>query len=610
MQEPTTNTLIPCREESIDFDATQNLFIEAENLEALKILQKAYAGQVKMIYIDPPYNTGNDSFIYPDKFSETREEYARRVGDTDDKGYLKRDGVFQGAFRKNAKDNGHYHSNWLNMMLPRLHLAKTLLSDDGVIFISIDDNEQAQLKLLCDEVFGEENFVGEIIWQKKTGASDAKSFATITEYITVYVKNFLHYSDTFSKNSSSYDLNRYKHKDEHFDLRGPYYIDNLDRGGLSYSDSLNYGIECPDGTITFPNGRLEYKNDGWIWKWSKSKLEWAIKNNFIEFRKTNNKASGWAVCYKNYLLVDNENNSIERAAPHKNLITDILNANAAAIMKELFSTNNYFNYSKPIELIHKILGFVKVRDNDIILDFFSGSGTTAHAVMQLNAEDGGNRRFICVQLPEETDEKSEAAKAGFQNIAEIAKERIRRAGAKIKAENPNQNIDTGFKVFKLSESHFKQWKTHLTNKEIATPATQARNDRLNSGSLKKDSSLNAQNDGVATQADLLSALENHTDTLLSDNVENIFYELLFGLGVQPTAEITRDNGVYCVRYQGIAYLFVIQQKNADEDFFKTLIAQYQPHKVIVLERIFQGKDDLKKNIALQMKDEKIQFMCV
>ncbi|MBQ9183095.1 MAG: site-specific DNA-methyltransferase [Neisseriaceae bacterium] len=594
----------------MDFDATQNLFIEAENLEALKILQKAYAGQVKMIYIDPPYNTGNDSFIYPDKFSETREEYARRVGDTDDKGYLKRDGVFQGAFRKNAKDNGHYHSNWLNMMLPRLHLAKTLLSDDGVIFISIDDNEQAQLKLLCDEVFGEENFVGEIIWQKKTGASDAKSFATITEYITVYVKNFLHYSDTFSKNSSSYDLNRYKHKDEHFDLRGPYYIDNLDRGGLSYSDSLNYGIECPDGTITFPNGRLEYKNDGWIWKWSKSKLEWAIKNNFIEFRKTNNKASGWAVCYKNYLLVDNENNSIERAAPHKNLITDILNANAAAIMKELFSTNNYFNYSKPIELIHKILGFVKVRDNDIILDFFSGSGTTAHAVMQLNAEDGGNRRFICVQLPEETDEKSEAAKAGFQNIAEIAKERIRRAGAKIKAENPNQNIDTGFKVFKLSESHFKQWKTHLTNKEIATPATQARNDRLNSGSLKKDSSLNAQNDGVATQADLLSALENHTDTLLSDNVENIFYELLFGLGVQPTAEITRDNGVYCVRYQGIAYLFVIQQKNADEDFFKTLIAQYQPHKVIVLERIFQGKDDLKKNIALQMKDEKIQFMCV
>ncbi|MBQ9724091.1 MAG: site-specific DNA-methyltransferase [Neisseriaceae bacterium] len=594
----------------MDFDATQNLFIEAENLEALKILQKAYAGQVKMIYIDPPYNTGNDSFIYPDKFSETREEYARRVGDTDDKGYLKRDGVFQGAFRKNAKDNGHYHSNWLNMMLPRLHLAKTLLSDDGVIFISIDDNEQAQLKLLCDEVFGEENFVGEIIWQKKTGASDAKSFATITEYITVYVKNFLHYSDTFSKNSSSYDLNRYKHKDEHFDLRGPYYIDNLDRGGLSYSDSLNYGIECPDGTITFPNGRLEYKNDGWIWKWSKSKLEWAIKNNFIEFRKTNNKASGWAVCYKNYLLVDNENNSIERAAPHKNLITDILNANAAAIMKELFSTNNYFNYSKTIELIHKILGFVKVRDNDIILDFFSGSGTTAHAVMQLNAEDGGNRRFICVQLPEETDEKSEAAKAGFQNIAEIAKERIRRAGAKIKAENPNQNIDTGFKVFKLSESHFKQWKTHLTNKEIATPATQARNDRLNSGSLKKDSSLNAQNDGVATQADLLSALENHTDTLLSDNVENIFYELLFGLGVQPTAEITRDNGVYCVRYQGIAYLFVIQQKNADEDFFKTLIAQYQPHKVIVLERIFQGKDDLKKNIALQMKDEKIQFMCV
>ena len=231
---------------------------------------------------------------------------------------------------------------------------------------------------------------------------------------------------------------------------------------MSYSDSLNYGIECPDGSTTYPNGRTNYINDGWIWKWSKQKVEWAFKNHFLEFRKSANKESGWSVCYKKYLKVDNEGNPIERAAPHKNLITDILNANAATIMKSFFGTNNYFSYSKPINLISRLISFVNSEDS-YILDFFSGSATTAHAVMKLNAEDGGHRKFIMVQLPEKCDEKSEAYKAGYKNICEIGKERIRRAGKQILDEMKSKSedlfaeekpdLDVGFRVLKLDSSN-------------------------------------------------------------------------------------------------------------------------------------------------------------
>lgn len=336
----TNMTLRPCKEESVDFDNTENLYIEGDNLEVLKLLQENYLGKVKMIYIDPPYNTGND-FVYNDGFKEDTESFLSKSGMYDEDGNM----LLQ-KFEKNTESNGRFHTDWLNMMYPRLKIARNLLSDDGVIFISIDDNEQENLKKICDEIFGERNYASNLVWQKKTGASDAKGIATITENILVYAKNSNLYEKTFTKNSESYDLNRYRFKDEFEDYRGPYYIDNLDRGGLQYSDSLNYGIECPDGTITYPNGRTEFKKDGWIWKWSKQKIEWARKNKFIEFRKTDKKTSGWAVCYKNYLKVDNDDKPIERAAPHKNLVVDILNANAAAVMKDLFGTNNYFDYSK------------------------------------------------------------------------------------------------------------------------------------------------------------------------------------------------------------------------------------------------------------------------
>ena len=445
---PIHKTLRPCPEESKDWDTTENLYIEGDNLEVLKLMQESYLGGVKLIYIDPPYNTGHD-FVYPDSFIMDNEEYNEGTGYFDEEGNVN-------FSRENGSTAGKYHSDWCSMMYSRLLLARNLLTEDGVIFISIDDNELENLMKIGNEIFGEENLSCNLVWQKKTGASDARGIATITENILVYVKNNILFAESFSKNAASYDVNRYKYSDKYVKERGPYYIDNLDRGGLSYSDSLNYGIECPDGTIAFPNGRTGYYNDGWIWKWSKEKIEWARKNDFLEFRKTDKKANGWSVCYKNYLNVNNENKPIERAAPHKNLINDVINANAASIMKTLFGTNNYFSYSKPVELLKKLVSFVKGNDY-LVLDFFSGSATTAHAVMQKNAEDGGHRKFIMVQLPEPCGEKTEAYKAGYSTICDIGKERIRRAGEKIKEDHPEAatDLDVGFRVLKLDDSNMK-----------------------------------------------------------------------------------------------------------------------------------------------------------
>ena len=633
MQEPTFNTLIPCREESLDFDGTHNLFIEAENLEALKILQKSYAGSVKMIYIDPPYNTGNDSFIYPDKFAETREQYARRVGDKDADGYLKQDGVFQGAFRKNAKDNGHFHSNWLNMMLPRLHLAKTLLADDGVIFISIDDNEQAQLKLLCDEVFGEENFVSSMIWKNKSGgASDVKGVACDTEIVLSYTKNndFLN----LNKDKELEVTTQYNHVDENGKR---YSLDRLDKQSLGYQESLDFPIIGTDGKTYV----VEHKNPAVKvarWRWGKN----TVKERYNE------------LVFK-YPYVYTKNYEKEDGGTPRNLLVDERfgrTRTGKTEMSKLFDNIAYFSFPKPTKLI-SYLSSISTDKNSLILDFFSGSGTTAHAVMQLNAEDGGNRRYICVQMPEICEENSEATKAGFATIADIAKERIRRAGAKIQSENPDKNIDTGFKVFKLAESNFKQWQGKLKNIRHSDPErseweesqffneTDSSPQATNGGAVTATalikqgdchdltaSSLAMTDSGSIpahqtadnvetvgknahpTQADLLSALENHTDTLLSDNTENIFYELLLRFGLRPTAEIVQDNGVYCVKDKGACYVFVIQAQNADEVFFENILQKYQPLKVIVLEKVFNGKDDVKKNTALQIKDAKAMFVCV
>ncbi len=602
LQMPTTKTLIPAKEESVNFDETENIFIEGENLEVLKVLQKSYFGKVKMIYIDPPYNTGNDSFIYPDKFSESKADYEKRVGDKDEEGYMTKDGMF----KKNSKENGQYHSNWLNMMMPRLYLAKNLLRQDGVIFVSIDDNEVHNLRLLMNEVFGEENFVAELIWEKKTGASDAKTIATTTEYVIVFSKNNFESVCSFSKNKESYDLNRYKHKDQYFEKRGPFYFDNLDRGGLRYSDSLNFPIEAENGEKTYPNGRTEFVNDGWIWKWGKEKVKWGFENGFLEIKESTTKESGYAVYYKNYLYVDNEDNPIERSAPLKNLILGVKNQDGSSDIKDIFNAR-YFDYPKPVKYIKIILKYIELNESDIVLDFFSGSGTTAHAVMDLNKEDGGNRKYICVQLPELTEEKSEAYKAGYKTIAEISKERIRRAGKKIQdeiktnikkieaeikklqgelptdenkteIENLNtkierlKNQDLGFKVLKLEDSNFKQWQ-QIEVKDVKALEEQMR----------------LFIDPVSESA----------------TIENMVYELLLKSGKNLNSKIEKKGSFYKINHDELILLL----ESATQEIIDSVIVE-KPIKVIALDKLFKGNDQLKTNTVLQMKDTGIEFKTI
>ena len=407
---------------------SENLIVEGDNLEALKALMPFYYGKIKCIYIDPPYNTGNEKWVYNDKVNAPKiKEWLGKVVGPEGEDLTR-------------------HDKWLCMMYPRLKLLRDLLDDDGVIFISIDDSEQCNLKIMMDEIFGPENFVANIIWQKKTGASDARNIAIITEYVLAYSKNSVSLEDIFSKNKNSFDINRYKYSDEYVKIRGRYYIDNLDRGGLQYSDSLNFPIKCPDGSLVYPNGRRKYKNDGWIWKWGKKKVEWAIKNKFIEFRKSNKKQSGWSVCYKNYLLVDNEGNEMERSAPIKNLITDILNADSAAGIKDVFG-NNIFKYSKPVELIKKLISYVKIQDDEFVLDSFAGSGTTGQAVLDLNKEDGGNRKFILVEM-----EKNIAKNITAERVKRVARGYSYKTGKGKVMKVPG--LGGGFEYVELGEPLF------------------------------------------------------------------------------------------------------------------------------------------------------------
>lgn len=558
------------------------MFIEAENLEALKILQKSYAGSVKMIYIDPPYNTGNDSFIYPDKFSESREEYARRVGDTDDAGYLKRDGVFQGAWRKNGKDSGHYHSNWLSMMLPRLHLAKTLLREDGVIFISIDDNEQAQLKLLCDEVFGAENFVGQIVWYNASRNSD--QIAIEHEYIFCYAKNS--YALTRWKNTrpESTLLNTLvvnaklqgKSLDETRQILSQTIKDILERGKKEKSKKYNwisnynnldndwkiyYAVDLTgegSGPPRYFGNKLIPAPEGRHWM-GQDYINELFDNNRIVWRGER--------AYRKLFIEETESNLKG--------IVDIPTRNGGESIKQLFGSQ-VFGKSKPANLISHLASYVS-NANDLILDFFSGSGTTAHAVMQLNAEDGGSRRFICVQLPEETDEKSEARKAGFDTIAEIAKERIRRAGRQISdGLQSGQNVDTGFKVFKLAESGFKQWR------QPGQADTEA---------LQRELSLNI-------------------DSVLSEtSSENLLYELMLRMGLKLTCKVSFSDDVYFVEDEDTGGLYAFLLKRVDQGLIDAVLAKH-PVKVAALDRLFEGDDALKSNTVLQMKDAGVMFECV
>ena len=441
---PISKTLRPCREESVDFDNTENLYIEGDNLDVLKLLQETYLGKIKMIYIDPPYNTGHD-FVYEDNFAISADEYMAISGQYDEYG---------NRLVQNNDSNGRFHTDWLNMIYPRIKLAKDLLRPDGAIFISIDDNELDSLLKICDEVFGESNFVGCIC--RATGTTtgqDANKIGSSLDYCVVYSK-----SDAFSLNGldmDEKDLKRFNESDE----KGRYSTLQLRKTGNADTraerPNMFFPVIAPDGSEVYPFGPTGYLSR---WRVSRESYAKLVEDNMIVWKKSDDDTyvetdgyvkSKWVPYVKYYLE--------GRTKQVSNLFQDIEgNKKASIVLKDLLGTKGIFDNPKPVEFI-KILLQISTSDDDYVLDFFSGSATTAHTVMQYNADAESTRKFILVQLPEETDEKSEAYKAGYKNICEIGKERIRRAGAKIKEESPmtTTNLDIGFRVLKLDSTNMK-----------------------------------------------------------------------------------------------------------------------------------------------------------
>ena len=405
---PIRKTLRPCPAESKNWDDTENLYIEGDNLEVLKLLQESYLGKVKMIYIDPPYNTGND-FIYADDFMRSQDEENRQMGMYDED---------ENRLFKNNDSNGRFHSDWCSMMYSRLMLARNLLTDDGAILISIDDFEQDHLRSLCDEIFGRSNYIDTLIWKKRYGGgAKEKYFVSLHEYVLVYCKNINSIGELFVPLTNESAERYYSKRDEKFETRGGYRTHPLEAGkAMDSRPNLVYPIPAPDGTEIWPKRQ---------WLWSKERTYEALKNNELEI--TSGK-EGWVVSSKQYLR---DSDGSIRPAKMLSIIDDIYTQHGTNEMIQIFGNAKIFSYPKPSEFIKKLVSVMTSGNDDIVLDFFSGSASTAHAVMSLNAEDNKHRKFIMVQLPEPCDEKSEAYKAGYKTICDIGKERIRRAGDKL-----------------------------------------------------------------------------------------------------------------------------------------------------------------------------------
>jgi adenine-specific DNA-methyltransferase len=454
---PIAKTLRPCREESVDFDTTENLFIEGDNLDALKLLQQTYLGKIKMIYIDPPYNTGND-FIYADNFAESTEEYLIESEQKDEEG---------NRLIANTDANGRFHSDWLSMMYSRLKLARNLLRDDGIIMVSIGENELHNAKKLCDEIYGQQNFILNFSRMMKSGGAKGKFYTPSIDYILVYAKS-IDLAEYFRKPLTKEQIDRFYNKVE---ISGPrngeiYGEERLYKASLDHRPNQRYYIQCPDGSFVIPPGKnfpktvlqgekiLPTSEDG-VWKWIFERYKNEFEQGNIIFKKTNTSAlvdeKGNKSCWNIYNKLWLKEQQDKGAVP-SNFIGEFENRKSSA---ELSAMDIPFNFAKPSSLLKYLINLVKTRGHDIVLDFFAGSSTTAHAVMQLNSEDGGKRKFIMVQLPEPCDEKSEAFKAGYKTIAEIGKERIRRAGKKIIEENAvtAQGLDIGFRVLKVDSSN-------------------------------------------------------------------------------------------------------------------------------------------------------------
>lgn len=552
---PINKTLRPCREESVDFDNTENLYIEGDNLEVLKLLQETYLGKIKMIYIDPPYNTGND-FVYNDEFGMRNEEWNEVSGNYDEDG-----NQITGKLEKNTESNGRFHTDWLNMIYPRLKIAKDLLSDDGVIFISIDDNELENLKKACDEVFGEQNFATQFIWTKTaTPPSLSHKCRKTVEYVLCYEKN----------------------------LDNTRYFGSLLSGGDV--PLLNTGN--PIKELVFPVGsvRFNFVKNGTVRSGSYDKVELfddIVVSDGINQNKFRMKAEfKWGqpmlnaeVANGTYFVCKTEKLSIRFQRPYdegnfktpNNFLNLELNkeisigTNESAVRElEELGLSKFFDFPKPVSLVKYLVNMISKFDKDaVILDFFSGSATTAHAVMQLNAEDGGNRKFIMVQLPEETDEKSEAYKAGYKNICEIGKERIRRAGQKIRNEQleiknegdnsslqtPNSSLDTGFRVLKCDSSNMK----------------------------------NVYYNPAEYEPSLFSSLE---DNIKEDRTpEDLLFQVMLDLGILLSSKIqVRSEKVGMRNYSYFdvedGYLIACFDKNIDEEVI-TAIAKQKPYYFVM-----------------------------
>ena len=536
-QEVSTGTLRPVKEESKNWDSTENIYIEGDNLEVLKLLQKSYHGKIKMIYIDPPYNTGKD-FVYKDNFTDNIENYKEITGQ------INKEGI---KLTTNTETNGRYHSDWLNMMYPRLKLARNLLTDDGVIFISIDDNEQANLKKICDEIFGEENFVAQIVWERKRGRDNsARWFSKSHEYIFLYAKK----KDIFNINLLELDeetKKAYKNPDK--DSRGDYR--KLATWARGTQGGVKYDFIAKNGTYFSER----------LWLFSKENLTKLDEENKLIFRGDN--------IYRKLFITENKGKIPET------IWTNVSNsANASDEIKEIFEGYIYFDTAKPIPLLRHILKIVSNK-NDFILDFFSGSSTTAHSVMQLNAEDGGNRKYIMVQLPEACKEDSEAYKAGYKNICEIGKERIRRAGEKIKSDEslPLENkekLDIGFKVFKLDSSNIKEWDT----------------------------------DTEDLQQTLLDSMENiKTDR----NSLDVLYEILLKYGLDLNIAIEENKDFYSI---GGGSLLVSLNKEINDEVIDSICKEYKnlleidkDFKTTVILRDNSFKNDVDKTNAIKKLEQ-------
>ncbi len=555
IQSSSIGTLIPCREESVNFDTTENLFIEGDNLEVLKLLQKSYYGKIKMIYIDPPYNTGND-FIYPDDYKENLTTYLQYTGQVDSQGK---------KFSTNTDTEGRFHSKWLNMMYPRLFLAKNLLRDDGVIFINIDDNEVSNLRKICDEIFGEENFVDTICWKKKYGGgAKEKYLVSVHEYILMYAKM----RDDLPEIMVEFDEKKarrfYKYKDEKFETLGYYRTHPLEAvKSFDIRENLRFSVTAPDGTEVWPRRQ---------WRWSKERFEEALSENEVIFSK--NKDGEWVLSSKQYL---NDDTGERRKTKAQSLIDDIFTQEGTKEIIDIFSDAKIFPFPKPIRLLKKLIEIGGVSSDDVILDFFAGSGTTAHAILELN-KDSNNRKFICVQLPEICNENSEAYKAGFKTIADIGKERIRRVIKKIRKEIDqtlfkNNKTDLGFKVFKLHKSNFKIWDAEEISPDKA--------------SIEKQLELHI----------------DHIDHKASQ--DDILYEILLKAGFELTTKIEKiklaGKAVYSI--EGGAMLICLE-KELTKELIKAM-AEKQPSRVICLDRGFANNDQLKTNAVQIMKSKGI-----